>query len=107
MSKGILSINQDPLGQAATPFQPAGAAAPNSRQLSPYWAGMLSDGVVIGLVAVNGAATLSVNLSDVPGLGPGSWKWTEVYSGTSGTGASVSATLGSHDMAVYKVTTAS
>jgi alpha-galactosidase len=74
-----------------------------SGQLYPYWVGPLSDGVVIGLVASNGAATLKANFADVPGLGPGAYTWTEFYGGTSGFGTSVSANLGSHDMAVFKV----
>jgi alpha-galactosidase len=58
---------------------------------------------VIGLVASNGAATLSVNFSDVPGLGAGTYSWKELYTNTSGTGSSVSATLAAHDMAIFKV----
>jgi alpha-galactosidase len=75
-------------------------------KLYPYWAGALSDGVVIGLVAADGAATLSANFSDVPGLGAGTWNWTEVFTGATGSGTSVSAQLGSHDMRIYKVTKA-
>jgi hypothetical protein len=102
--QGIIAINQDPLGKAASYFRPSGAAAPVSGQLYPYWAGPLSDGVVIGLVASQGAATLTANFADVPGLGSGTYSWVEYYSGKTGTGTSVSAQLGSHDMAVYKVT---
>ena len=97
-NKGVIGISQDSLGKAATTFQPSGQPAPVSNALYPYWAGKLSDGVVIGLVAANGAATLSVNFADVPGLGDGSYSWTELYGGTSGTGTSVSATLAAHDM---------
>lgn len=103
-NQGIISIHQDSLGKAATYFRPSGAAAPVSGQLYPYWAGPLSDGVAIGLVAANGAATLTANFADVPGLGSGSYAWTEFYSGQTGVGSSVSATLQSHDMAVFKVT---
>ena len=53
-------------------------------------------------MAVN-AGTLSVNFADVPGLGQGSFNWTEYYSGKTGTGSSVSFNLGLHDMAVIKV----
>ena len=97
-NKGVIGISQDSLGQAAATFQPSGQSAPVANALYPYWAGKLSDGVVIGLVAANGAATLSVNFADVPGLGSGSYSWTELYGGTSGTGTSVSATLAPHDM---------
>jgi alpha-galactosidase len=72
-------------------------------KLYPYWAGALSDGVVVGIVAADGAATLSFNFSDVPGLGSGEWKWTEVFTGATGSGTSISAQLGSHDMRVYKI----
>ncbi|KAL5353601.1 hypothetical protein ACLOAV_001638 [Pseudogymnoascus australis] len=97
------AINQDSLGKAATTFRPSGAASPVSGQLYPYWAGPLSDGVVVGLVAPNGAQTLSVNFSDVPGLGSGTFSWTELYSGRTGSGVSVSANLGAHDIAIFKV----
>ena len=90
------------LGKAATTFRPSGASAPSKSSLYPYWAGPLSDGVVIGLVATS-ASTYSVNFSDVPGLGAGTFSWTEFYSGKTGNGTSVSFTLGLHDMAVIKV----
>lgn len=102
-NKVILAINQDPLGKAATTFTPKGKAGPADGKLYKYYAGPLSDGVVVGLVAADGAETLSVNFSDVPGLGDGQFAWTELYSGRNGTGASVSANLGAHDMAIFKV----
>ena len=99
-----MAINQDSLGKAATTFRPNGAAAPVSGQLYPYWAGQLSDGVVVALVVPGSSTqTLSVSFTDVPGLGSGSFSWTELYSGRTGSGTSVSATLGSHDIAVFKV----
>lgn len=104
MLQGIIDINQDKLGKAATTFRPPGAAAPVSGQIYPYWAGPLSNGVVIGLIASNGAATLSVTFKDVPGLGSGSYSWKEMYSGRTGTSTSVSFSLGNHDMAVVLVT---
>ncbi|OAQ63714.1 alpha-galactosidase [Pochonia chlamydosporia 170] len=105
-NKGIISINQDPLGKAAGYFIPTGKRPPRSGELYPYWSGLLSDGVVIGLVAANGAETLSVNFTDVPGLGAGAYDWIEYYSGKTGTSTSVSFSLDSHDMAVVKVNTA-
>ncbi|KAF2742342.1 glycoside hydrolase family 27 protein [Sporormia fimetaria CBS 119925] len=105
-NKDLIAINQDSLGKAATTFRPPGAPAPVNNQIYPYWAGPLSDGVVIGLVAANGAATLSVNFKDVPGLGgSGNYNWKELYSGRTGSGTSVSFSLALHDMAVVKVTT--
>ncbi|PVH99881.1 carbohydrate-binding module family 1 protein [Periconia macrospinosa] len=104
-NKGIIDINQDKLGKSATTFQPPGSGAPVSGKIHPYWAGPLSDGVVIGLVAINGATTMSVNFKDVPGLGSGTYSWKEMYSGRTGSGTSVSFSLGTHDMAVVKVTT--
>jgi alpha-galactosidase len=75
-------------------------------QLYSYWAGPLSDGVVIGVVAAAGASTLSFKFADVPGLGgSGSYNWTELWTGATGSGTSVTASLGSHDMRVYKVVT--
>jgi len=99
----VIAINQDSLGKPASYFQPSGASAPQSGSLYPYWAGPLSDGVVIGLVASNGAATLTVNFANVPNLGSGTYSWKECYSGKTGSGTSVSATLGSHDMAIFHV----
>ncbi|KAF2281180.1 alpha-galactosidase [Westerdykella ornata] len=101
----LLAVNQDSLGKAATTFQPPGAPKPVSGQIYPYWAGPLSDGVVIGLVAASGAATLSVNFKDVPGLGSQSYSWKELYTGKTGTGTNISFSLSSHDMAVVKVKT--
>jgi hypothetical protein len=103
--KCVIGINQDSLGTPASYFTPSGQSAPSSGSLGQYWAGPLSDGVVVGLIASNGAATLSVSFSSVPGLGSGSYSWKECYSGTSGSGTSVSISLGSHDMAVYHVYT--
>ncbi|KAH7311920.1 alpha-galactosidase [Rhexocercosporidium sp. MPI-PUGE-AT-0058] len=102
---GIIAINQDSLGKAAKYFVPSGQPQPTSGKLYPFWAGPLSDGVVVGIVAADGANTFSVNFKDVPGLGSGTYKWKEMYSGKTGTGTSVSVSLASHDMAVYKVTT--
>lgn len=104
-NKGIIDINQDELGAAATTFVPPGAPEPVNGEVYPYWAGPLSDGVAIGLTAGHGAATVSVNFSDVPGLGEGSFDWEEMYSGQTGTGESVSFDLVEGDMAVVKVTT--
>jgi alpha-galactosidase len=103
LNTAVIAINQDSLGVAATTFQPSGQAAPVSGTLYPYWSGVLSDGYVVALVAANGAATLTVNFSDVPGLGAGTYSWTEAYTGASGTGTSVSATLALHDMAIFTV----
>lgn len=104
--KAILAINQDPLGKAAGYFRPSGAAAPANGKLYPYWAGPLSDGVVVGVVAADGAATLSFKFADVPGLGgSGSHNWTELWTGATGSGSAITTSLGSHDMRVYKVAT--
>jgi alpha-galactosidase len=105
-TQGILAIHQDSLGKAATTFTPKGKSGPQRGKLYKYWAGPLSDGVVIGLVAADGAETLTVNFDDVPGLGSGSFSWTELYSRETGRGTSVSHSLSAHDMAVFKVTRA-
>ena len=54
-------------------------------------------------MAPDGAQTLSANFSDVPGLTSGTFSWTELYSGRTGSGTSVSASLGEHDIVVFKV----
>lgn len=99
----MIAINQDPLGKAATTFTPKGQPDPKSNALYKYWAGPLSNGVVVGLVAADGPATLSVNFVDVPGLGEGDFGWTELYSGQNGTGTSATKKLDNHDMAVFKI----
>jgi alpha-galactosidase len=103
-NKGLIAINQDPLGKAAGYFQPPGKPAPTTGRIYPYWAGPLSDGVVIGLVSAGSAQTLSVNFKDVPGLGSGTYSWVEYFSGRSGSGTSVSFSLATDDIAVVKVT---
>ncbi|TAQ83898.1 hypothetical protein B7494_g7776 [Chlorociboria aeruginascens] len=103
LNADVIAINQDPLGTPASYFQPTGASAPVSNSLYPYWSGPLSEGYVIGLVASSGPATLSVNFSDVPGLGSGTYSWKECYTGATGTGTSISATLQAHDMAIFRV----
>jgi alpha-galactosidase len=99
----LIAINQDSLGKAATTFTPKGQSGPRNNALYKYWTGPLSDGVVIGLVAADGPATLSVNFADVPGLDGGMFQWTELYSGQNGTGTSVTQKLDNHDMAVFKI----
>ncbi|KAK4220760.1 glycoside hydrolase superfamily [Podospora fimiseda] len=37
-NKGIIDINQDPLGKAATNLRPPGAAVPTEGKIYPYWA---------------------------------------------------------------------
>lgn len=102
--QALIAINQDSLGKAAGYFRPSGKPAPVGGKLYPYWAGPLKDGVVVGLVAADGAATLDFQFTDVPGLGSGTWKWTEIFTGATGSSTSISAQLGSHDMRVYKIT---
>ncbi|KAK5655822.1 hypothetical protein OQA88_5360 [Cercophora sp. LCS_1] len=104
-NKGLIDINQDALAKAATTFRPPGASAQVSGKIYPYWAGPLSDGVVIGLCAGTSAGVYSVNFKDVPGLGSGSYIWREMYTGQAGNGTSVSFDVGLHDMRVVKVST--
>lgn len=107
-NKGIIEINQDLLGVAATTFKPPSIEeGPTGDALWPYWSGKLSDGYIVGLVNVNRTSTtLSVSLGDVPGIWPGTYAWEELYSGRKGQSDSVSAKLDGHDMAVFKVHTA-
>jgi len=103
-NSAIIAINQDSLGKAAKYFTPSGQSGPGN-SLYPYWAGPLSDGVVVGIVASNGALNYNVNFASVPGLGSGTYNWKELYSGKTGSGTSISGSLSTHDMAVYKITT--
>ncbi len=100
----MITINQDRLGKAATTFMPKGQPGPVSGKLYNYFYGPLSNGVVVALVAADKADTLTADFADVPGLGAGSFAWTELYSGRNGTGMSVSQKLDLHDIAVYEVT---
>lgn len=107
-NKGLIDINQDPLGKAATIFRPPGAAAPVRGKIYPYWAGELSDGVVIGLVAGTSAGRYGVDFKDVPGLGGAgkTYSWREMYTGQTGNSTNVSFDIGLHDIRVVKVTKA-
>lgn len=101
----VISFNQDSLGIPATYFTPSGQAGPVSGTLYPYWSGKLSDGYVVAIVAVSNAGSYTVKFSDVPGLGSGSYNWREAYTGSTGSGTSVTVTLVLHDIAIFKVTT--
>jgi alpha-galactosidase len=105
-NKGIIAINQDSLGKAATTFTPPGKQGPVNGKIHPYWAGPLSDGVVIGLCAGTSGGNYGVSFKDVPGLGDGDYTWEEMYTGQKGTGKSISFNIKLHDMRVIKVTTA-
>ncbi|GES59674.1 hypothetical protein ATEIFO6365_0002000500 [Aspergillus terreus] len=104
-NKDIISINQDELGIAAGIFQPPNTPAPVAGEIYPYWAGPLSDGVVIAFAAASGGGTFSVNLVDVPGLEGGSYSWKELYSGEEGSGESITFDVADDDIAIFKVTT--
>lgn len=97
-------MNQDELGVAASIFQPPGAQEPVPGQIYPYWAGKLSDGVVLAFAAATSGATFEVDFADVPGLEAGSYNWKEAYSGEEGSGESISFEVASDDIAVFKVT---
>jgi len=104
-NKGLIDINQDPLGKAATTFRPPGAAAVQNGKIYPYWAGPLSDGVVIGLIAGISAGNYKVSFKDVPGLADKTYSWKEMYTGQTGNSTSVGFDIPLHDMRVIKVTT--
>ena len=106
-NKGIISINQDSLGKAATTFSPPGTAAPASGKIHPYWAGPLAGGVALGLCAGTSAGTYNVSFKDVPGLSSGTYVWEEMYTGQTGNSTSVSFNIGLHDMRVLRVKSSS
>ncbi|KAK4150805.1 family 27 putative glycoside hydrolase [Chaetomidium leptoderma] len=105
-NKGIIDINQDPLGKAATTFTPPGSQGPVNGKIHPYWAGQLQDGVAIGLCAGTSAGTYRVDFKNVPGLGEGDYTWKEMYTGQTGKGTGLSFDIALHDMRVIKVTKA-
>ncbi|KFY41491.1 hypothetical protein V494_02971 [Pseudogymnoascus sp. VKM F-4513 (FW-928)] len=105
-NKGVIDINQDELGVAAGIFQPSGAPAPVNGQIYPYWAGPLSDGVVVAFAAASGGGTFSVSFADVPDLGAGSYNWKELHSGEEGSGESLTFDVEQDSIAIFKVTTA-
>jgi alpha-galactosidase len=106
VSQDIIDINQDELGIAAGIFQPPNAPAPVAGTIYPYWAGRVSDGVVIAFAAASGGGEFSVNFVDVPGLQSGPYEWKELYSGESGTGEGITFDVADDDFAIFKVTTA-
>lgn len=91
---------------AASIFQPPDAPEPVSGVIYPYWAGQLSDGVVLAFAAATEGGTFSVDFADVPGLEAGSYSWKEAYSGEEGSGESISFDVEDDDIAVFKVTPA-
>lgn len=105
MIQDIVSINQDVLGIAAGIFQPSNAPAPVAGEIYPYWAGPLSDGVVLAFAGASGGGTFSVNLVDVPGLEGGAYSWKELYSGEEGSGESITFEVADDDIAIFKITT--
>ncbi|KFA46225.1 hypothetical protein S40293_07168, partial [Stachybotrys chartarum IBT 40293] len=105
LNQALVDINQDELGAAASYFVPPGAPEPVAGEIYPYWAGPLSDGVVVAFAGASGAGTFSVNFSDVPGLGEGSFSWREVYTGEEGTGESLSFDVAQDDVAIFKIST--
>ncbi|KAK4120321.1 glycoside hydrolase family 27 protein [Parathielavia appendiculata] len=102
-NRGIIEINQDPLGKPANTFRPPGGPEPVKGKIYPYWVGELKDGVVIGLCAGTAAGRYSLEFRDVPGLGRGWYEWTEMYTAQTGWGSGVSLDIGLHDMRVVKV----
>lgn len=102
----LIDINQDELGVAASIFQPPGAPKPVPGLVYPYWAGQLSDGVVLAFAAATAGGKFEVDFTDVPGLEAGSYNWKEVYSGEEGSGESISFAVALNDIAVFKVTPA-
>lgn len=62
---------------------------------------------MVAFAGASGAGTFSVNFSDVPGLGEGSFSWREVYTGEEGTGESLSFDVAQDDVAIFKISTTS
>lgn len=102
--QALIAINQDPLGAAAAPFRPSNGPEPGSGKIYPYWAGLLSNGVVVAFAGASGGGSFSVNFSEVPGLNGGEHCWTEAYSGQEGRGDSLSFAVEQDDIAVFTVT---
>lgn len=102
--QALITINQDPLGIPAAPFRPANSPEPGSGKIYPYWAGPLSNGIVVAFAGASGAGNFSTNFSEVPGLNGGEYCWTEAYSGQRGRGTSLSVTVAQDDIAVFTVT---
>lgn len=100
----MISMLKDSLGKGGTTFSPPGVGAARDGTLHSHWYGQLSDGMAVGLVAAGGAATMSLDFKNVPGLGSGAYVWEEMFTGKTGNGTSVSFSLASHDMAFLKLT---
>ncbi|MBE3041441.1 hypothetical protein IMZ48_02435 [Candidatus Bathyarchaeota archaeon] len=85
---------------------PPGASDPQPGTVPTYWAGELSDGVVVAFSGAGAGGTFSVDFADVPGLEAGSYNWKELHSGEEGSGESISFDVALDDLAVFKVTSA-
>lgn len=103
VSQDLIDINQDDLGVAAGIFQPPDASEPVPGEIYPYWAGQLSDGVVLAFAAATAGGMFEVDFGNVPGLEAGSYSWKEAYSGEEGSGERISFEVATNDIAVFKV----
>ncbi|KAH7171257.1 alpha-D-galactopyranosidase [Dactylonectria macrodidyma] len=67
----------------------------------------LSTGIVVAIVASSGNQTVTLNLSEVPGLDDLKYSWTELLTDVEGMGKTVEAKLEAHDIAVFRIDTSS
>lgn len=82
-------MNKDSLVNTAALFQPTGAVDIYYSTMYPYWSVELSDDYVVAMIATGNGSELTVNFSDVPGLGSAEYAWIEFWSGSTGMGTSV------------------
>ncbi len=101
----LLTFHQDPtIGKPAAPF----TSSPSSTSPPEFYVGQSSKGMHVFIVNTGAAASKSFNFADVPGLGSGSFKVHDMWTGADvGTFAgSFTTTVDTHDTAAFLVTPA-
>lgn len=101
----LLAFHQDAtIGKPAAPF----TSAPSSSSPPEFYAGQSSKGTHVFIVNTGAAASKTFNFADIPGLGAGSFKVHDMWTGADvGTFASsFTTTVDTHDTAAFLVTPA-
>lgn len=110
-NKDLLAYHQDAtIGTPAAPFTPySGAPTTSPRE---YYSGKSSKGTHVFIINTSSStATKQFTFSTIPGLGTGTWKVYDMWTGTnlSGTYPSTgtfSVSVAAHDTAAYLITAA-
>ena len=74
-NKVVIDINQNSLGVPAAAIQPPSVLEIQQGQICPYWAGRLSNGVVVAFARASGSGSFSVNFGDMLGMEDREYDW--------------------------------